>query len=286
MGLLLIATGMLFERPNAGVMGMVVSSGPAGTILRRFVPAAILTPILLKAVITRLLLALGIDDLGLVFAVLVASMSVVAIFLLAVTAPRLNRTHEALESSRARISELVEQAPDGIFVADLDGRYREVNEAACRMLGYPRDELLGKTIVDLIPSEDAPRLWQSRAAATQGWHRRRPTGCCGARMEHFLPVEVNATILPDGRWQAIVRDISERKRAQEKLREAQERFDLALRGADLATWDWNVQSGEVIFNQRWAEMRGFRPDEIKPHVDSWISGVHPEDWPQVQKVIG
>jgi PAS domain S-box-containing protein len=91
--------------------------------------------------------------------------------------------------------------------------------------------------------------------------------------------------LPDGRWQAFVRDITERRQREEQLRQTQERLDLALRGADLALWDWNVASGEVVFNQRWAEMRGYRPDEVRGHVDSWIAAVHPEDWPGVQKVL-
>jgi len=74
---------------------------------------------------------------------------------------------------------------------------------------------------------------------------------------------------------------------QEELRAeiAQERFDLALRGADLGTWDWNIETGEVIFNARWAEMRGFGLQEIRPHVDSWASGIHPDDAPRVQVAL-
>jgi PAS domain S-box-containing protein len=60
---------------------------------------------------------------------------------------------------------------------------------------------------------------------------------------------------------------------------------LALKGADLATWDWNVKTDEVVFNSRWAEMRGFRPDEIRPHIDSCHSGMHPEDRPAVLKAM-
>ena len=91
----------------------------------------------------------------------------------------------------------------------------------------------------------------------------------------YCPLEVSAKILPDGRWQAFVRDISERKRAEEKLRQAQERLELALKGADLAAWDWNIKTGEVIFNPRWAEMRGFRPEEVSPNADSWSAAYIP-----------
>jgi PAS domain S-box-containing protein len=76
-----------------------------------------------------------------------------------------------------------------------------------------------------------------------------------------------------------------RREAEERLRQSHERFELALRGADLGAWDWNIESGEVIFNPRWAEMRGLRLDEIAPHLDTWISGVHPEDLPRVREVL-
>ena len=83
----------------------------------------------------------------------------------------------------------------------------------------------------------------------------------------------------------VTRDISEIKRSQDLIRQSEERLDLALRGADLASWDWNIRTGEVIRNTRWAEMRGFRLEEVEPHVDSWISGMHPDDRLQVQKVL-
>jgi PAS domain S-box-containing protein len=53
----------------------------------------------------------------------------------------------------------------------------------------------------------------------------------------------------------------------------------------LATWDWNVKTGNIIFNPRWAEMRGFRPEEIEPHVDSAFADVHPDDLPALQKTL-
>src|SRR5215475_4862138 len=67
-------------------------------------------------------------------------------------------------------------------------------------------------------------------------------------------------------------------RKTEQLRESEVRLERALRGSNVGTWDWNIKTGEVIFNSRWAEMRGFSPDEIMPHVDSWSSGVHPDDF--------
>jgi PAS domain S-box-containing protein len=120
--------------------------------------------------------------------------------------------------SEARMRDLIQLAPDAFFLADLEGRYVDVNQAACRMLGYERDELVGKQILDLVAAEDAPRLAADRAAMlasertiTSEWTLRRKDGTP-------LPVEVSANILADGRWQAFVRDISERRRRDDERR--------------------------------------------------------------------
>lgn len=132
------------------------------------------------------------------------------------TANRLSRVDAALRGTEARARVLIDHASDAIFLADLDGRYTDVNEAACRMLGFERSELVGMTIVDLIPPEDRPRLATSKAHMEEGvtdvgeWMLRRKDGS-------YLPVEVSAKIFPDGRWQGIVRDVSERKRAEAAL---------------------------------------------------------------------
>ena len=125
-----------------------------------------------------------------------------------------------------QVRDLIEEASDGFFLADLNAQYVDVNPAACRLLGYPRDGIVGKTIMDLIPPEDLPRLaahmaflLQPGASEVSEWLLRRSDGS-------YVPVEVSAKILEDRRWQAFVRDISDRKRAQaerERLLETEQR---------------------------------------------------------------
>jgi PAS domain S-box-containing protein len=125
----------------------------------------------------------------------------------------------ALRASEARLRDLVEHAPDGIFVADLQGRYTWVNAAGCAMSGYSREELMAMSIVDLIPSEhgrltflEETHLPHSRPFRSEWtWVRRNGEP---------LPVEVSSKILPDGRWQAFVRDISARKRVEQERESA------------------------------------------------------------------
>ena len=121
----------------------------------------------------------------------------------------------------ARTREVIELAPDAFFQADLDARFTDVNQAACQLLGYDRNELTRMTIFDISPAEDAERLKAIRAELLvpgqvyrDEWTQKRKDGT-------FVPVEVSSNILPDGRWQAFVRDISERKRVEQVLHESQ-----------------------------------------------------------------
>ena len=233
-GLLLVSLGLLLGRPRGGLMRLITSAAPGGMVLRRLLGPAIVAPALSGLAISWLFRRLGVADCAAVLSTLAAATTVVSLLLLGLTAGKLNQGHQALELSRARTRDLVEHASDGIFLADLEGRYTEVNTAGCRMLGYAREQLIGKRIFDLIPPEDVPRLWESRDQMLQGgthvaeWTLRRQDGS-------QLPVEVSARILPDGRWQGFVRDISERRRVQEALRRQQaEQTFLAEVGPALA----------------------------------------------------
>ena len=75
----------------------------------------------------------------------------------------LRRANEQVTQAAQRTREIIELAPDAFFQADLDARFTDVNEAACRMLGYKREELVGKTVFDIIPAEDAARLRRVKA---------------------------------------------------------------------------------------------------------------------------
>ena len=211
--LLVISVGLLLERPHAGVMRVATSPGAGGMMLRRLAMPAFLAPVLLGPVVTQLLIGFGMRELPVLVATLSIAMTAVTLVLLTITAIPLNRAQEVLEAGRTRIRDLVEQAPEGIFIADLDGRFTDVNGAGCRMLGFSREEIVGKTIVDIIPSGEVERLEQEKEKLLEGstvvseWKLRRKDGT-------WLPVEVSARILADGRWQGFARDMTEHKRVE------------------------------------------------------------------------
>lgn len=132
-------------------------------------------------------------------------------------APGTGQALEALRASEERYRLLVEQAADGIFVSDAQGHYLDVNSAGCTMLGYSREEILRMAIADIVAPEEVSRLPPEETRAERGtvvrseWRFRRKDGS-------FFHGEILSRQLPDGRLQAILRDITERRQAEAALR--------------------------------------------------------------------
>src|SRR4026207_563202 len=78
-------------------------------------------------------------------------------------------------------------------------------------------------------------------------------------------------------------DLTERKRAEATLRENEERLKLAFAGAQEGVWDWNLETGAVVYSSRWKEMLGYAEDEIEPDVSAWERLLHPEDFERAEQ---
>ncbi|HSQ62783.1 MAG TPA: PAS domain S-box protein, partial [Polyangiaceae bacterium] len=187
---------------------------------------------------------------------------------------RLRRANDELASSGAHARDLIELAPDAFFLADLGGRFTMVNRAAADMLGYAPEELVGKTIVDIIPEQDVPRLWETRSQLEVG-------GTSTAEWTHLhkdgspIPIEISSRILADGRWMAFARDLRERKRQELALRESEERFRLALDQAPIGMALIALDGRFVRVNQALSNIVGYSPAELMGMTFQDIT--HPDD---------
>lgn len=198
------------------------------------------------------------------------------------------RARQALRASEEKFRVLVETVSAAAFITR-DNRIVYANSAAERLCGAARDALEGRRFEDLIDPTDRPAVLEEMLAAVRPRRRRAPCEAQLIRPPGPPPwVEVAASTIEFGGQPAVLItafDVTERKQAEEAVHEAQERMQLALRGADLGLWDWNIITNEVVFNDRWAEMLGYQPDEIAPAYATWESHVHPDDLPVVLKQL-
>ena len=114
-----------------------------------------------------------------------------------------------------QLRELFDGSQDGVFVSDPHGRYVYVNPAGAEMLGYAGEDLIGRSVAEIIDATEAPRVEAWRAAhpttPQRGeWRLKRRDGS-------WVDVEISAHILADGRWFGMVRDVTEARESEERL---------------------------------------------------------------------
>ena len=82
-----------------------------------------------------------------------------------------------------------------------------------------------------------------------------------------------------------LQDITPRKETEEKLRRSREQLSMAVEGGNVGTWNWDLETDEVIFNRRWAEMLGYSREELDFDFSTWEALVHPEDLPRALQML-
>ena len=198
------------------------------------------------------------------------------------------RAEEALRQTNARYALLAENLVDVIWTTDARLRWTYLSPSAERMSGFPLEQLLGMRFEDLFTLESmlaVSKLMRDRQQYATPKERDR-----AYRLEmdlrhaegFLVPLEVivRPTHGPDGRingYCGTSRDITERKLAEAALRTSEERYALALQGANDGIWDWDLVEDKVYYSDRWKEIIGFGPEELRHDVTEWTSRIHPED---------
>jgi diguanylate cyclase (GGDEF)-like protein/PAS domain S-box-containing protein len=173
----------------------------------------------------------------------------------------------------------------GVSVTDLDHRIVYANPAQAEMHGYTVAELTSRNARALNPS-DLCRPYNELLSARTWRRESQNVRRDGSR----FPVELVSDVVTSGNGAplgtvTICQDITERKRAEEALRESEERYALAVRGANDGIWDWNLLTGTIYFSPRWKEMLGCAEGEIGADSDAWFRRVHPQDRGSLQRAL-
>ena len=202
----------------------------------------------------------------------------------------LRESQRELEQQKALLEQAQEVADLGAWELDMradDGWWsQKVNE----IYGLPPDEL--------IRPEEAIEYFHpaDQAEMREAFTRLREDG---------EPYDVELRLHPDDddeKWvraigrpvfedgdivalRGTIEDITERKQRETELKRLKERLELAVDGANLGVWDWNPQTDEVQFNDNWATMLGYDPEEIGSTLAEWEQRVHPDDIDGVEAAL-
>jgi PAS domain S-box-containing protein len=197
---------------------------------------------------------------------------------------RLGRTQGALSASEERYRETFELAVDGILEGSADGRIIGANVQMQKWLGRSLKQLLGLHVSELFDPQELKakplRFDQLNVAALVVNERnlRRPDGTS-------LPVEMHSKRMPDGTYQSIYRDLSERKRAEETLRLKQALLDATQILARIGGWEWNVADQTMTWTEETFRIHGLTPEDqptlSTKLIDLSLACYHEEDRPKI-----
>ncbi|MEL7669746.1 PAS domain S-box protein [Methanobacterium sp.] len=171
---------------------------------------------------------------------------------------------EDLIKSRNYLDKIINSIADPVFVKDNQHRWILLNDAYCKLMGYSREEILGKSDYDFFPSHEADIFWEKDEEVFK-------TGVENVNEEEFTDSEGNIHILLTKKTLytdisgeqyivASIRDITERKQAENELRQNERKLKLAMDMAKLAYWEYNVSSDLFTFDDRFYKLYGTTAD--------------------------
>lgn len=199
------------------------------------------------------------------------------------------RVEEALRASEQFLTTIYQNSELGIFVVNVSESggytYSGVNPAHERLIGVPNTEVAGKSPRDLLPYIGAEVVDYVEALYGQCIRERKPL-----ESEFYVPQGLaqgwwfsRLTPLFDGEGGRVIRmigssmPITSRKRAEEALRESEERLRLAVQASNVGLWDWELATNRVSYSREWKAQLGHEEHEISDDFSEWQCRVHPDD---------
>lgn len=188
----------------------------------------------------------------------------------------------AAKASEEKFRNIVELSPDGIFTISIHGTIMSVNRAFIELAGYPKEEFEGKYLLSIptILKEDEANYKELFERAVKG-DLDKPFDLKWSTKSGKLKYgEARAATVAKGNdrfLQVVICDVTESRKVQDKLRDSEERYDLALQAVNEGIWDWNLKTGYVYFDKRYYTIAGYSPNDFPHNLDEWKKRVHPDD---------
>ncbi|NOY86976.1 MAG: PAS domain S-box protein [Deltaproteobacteria bacterium] len=199
---------------------------------------------------------------------------------------RRKRGEAVLRESEERYRTLFDFTSDSIFLLDSEGGILDVNATAVDHYGYSQEEFKNMTVKNLAAPDLVFRVDEQVRKVLDGgaMFLSRNLKKNGTEMQ----IEVHARpVIIAGRKSmlAVVRDITERKGMEEKLRRSEESLARAQRIAHMGNVDWNLVSGRIVGSDEAFRIFGLASGQFDGTFDAFLDRVHPEDLEMVRKAV-
>ncbi len=203
----------------------------------------------------------------------------------------LRRSQQELDIARARYFDLYDLAPVGYCTLSEQGVILEANLTISTLLGVPRGTIVRQLLSKFILKEDWPIYFLRRKRLLKTGQPQafelRVMKADGSFFWARLEASGGMTVGSFPVCRVMISDITESVRAKEIIIREGLRLDSIIRGTHAGTWEWDVQTGKTIFNERWAEIIGYTLKEISPvSIQTWEKFTHPDDLRISSELLG
>lgn len=192
---------------------------------------------------------------------------------------------QRLVESEERFRLLTYVAKEGVFIHN-KGVVYEINNALTTITGYTREEIIGRDVIPLfVHNDDRSIVYHNIEVNYSDPYHVRAVKKDGTLI--FVEFHGYNTQHGEKTYRVVsMRDITEQKLIEEKLKNKRRRLTSIIVGTQAGTWEWNIQTGETIFNERWAEIVGYTLAELEPiSIKTWEMLVHPDDLKKTSKIL-
>lgn len=191
----------------------------------------------------------------------------------------------AIEQSELTNRLIMNGALDAIITMDLNGCITFWNPQAEKIFGWQAAEVTGHLLSECI----IPKQYREAHEKGMEYYRRTKQGPVLNKLIEITALHKNGTTFPvelsiipvkgNGKefFCSFIRDISQRKKAEEKIRASEELWQFALEGAGDGVWEYNFKTKEVFFSRQYKKMLGYNDDEFMNKPEEWLNRIHPED---------
>jgi PAS domain S-box-containing protein len=201
-----------------------------------------------------------------------------------VEAARIQKQHRESQVELARLSRVASETTNGVLITDAEGRVEWINDGFTRITGYTLDEMRGRRPGELLQGAATDPAAVARMHDALVRHEPFEVDVVNytkAGQAYWIRISCNPLRDASGALQgfmAIQSDITREKNDAERIRASERRLAAVIEGTRIGTWEWNVQTGETVFNARWAEIVGYTLAELAPiSIQTWIQLAHPDD---------
>jgi PAS domain S-box-containing protein len=200
------------------------------------------------------------------------------------------RAVEALRDSEERYRSVVESQTELICRYLPDTTLTFVNDAYCRYFDKTQEELIGAKFLELIPepAREAARkhvesLVENPRLEVNEHEVLLPDGGIGWQqwVDHAI-LDANGKVVE---FQAVGRDITERKQIEEERRDGEDRLRLALEAGRMGVWEWDARTNAVKWSKEHYTVMGLMPFSVEPDYHAWADRVHPDDLPAAMEMM-